>query len=324
VCAKTPLSGRVWLHKLGHVCDECHALPGRCHHCGLPVREGFVKTSDGRLYCRRDHPRLVFSTNEATRVFHESMEAALRMSGQAMGLRQPTVTVSLFDVDYWNAKDTPPELRRNGFSHSRRTGEQFSHTVVLLSGQARDDLRSVCAHEFTHLWINENRAGARQIDPDTLEAICELIPYKLALTARDTNQLHTIRFNPYTRGMITNLITAEARHGLGAILAWVKEGQAATLEEGQLAAFSGRLAVSGSSTTVAPALAEDVILTGLAGSANRRMALINGQVFKPAERRRVRLKDRSVMVQCLEIRADAVLVRINDAPEPRLLGLEHK
>jgi hypothetical protein len=318
VCGKTPMVGQIWKYRESLFCDDCHKLPARCAHCGLPVKDGFVKTSDGRHYCKTDHPRLVFATNEATRVFTEVGDTIARLTRNTMALRQPVVTVSLFDVDYWNPKDAPPELRRQGFSTTRRTGGDFSHTVVLLSGQPRDDFRSVCAHEYVHLWINENRAADRKLDLDTLEAICELIPYKLSEITRDTNQMHRIRVNPYTRGVITNLIAFEAHHGLDAVLALVKGGKTEKLDtEGLAAASPPRWAATG-----APAeLPADVALTGLAGSTGRRLAFINGQLMRAGDRKRIALKGRTVSVRCLEVQEDHAVVQVDDEPRPRTLKL---
>jgi len=321
VCGKTPMVGQIWKFRESLFCDDCHKLPARCAHCGLPVKDGFIKTSDGRHFCKSDHPRLIFATNEATRVFAETADAIARLTRDAMSLRQPVVTVSLFDVDYWNPKDAPPELRRQGFSTSRRTGRDFSHTVVLLSGQPRDDFRSVCAHEYVHLWVNENRADSRQLDPDTLEAICELIPYKLAEGARDTNQMHRIRVNPYTRGMITNLIAFEARHGLDAVLTWVKDGKADRLDTAGLADASPPRWAASSATVELPS---DLALTGLAGGASRRLAFINGQLIRSGERKRIALKGRTVSLQCLEIAADSVTVQVEGESQPRTLKMSGK
>lgn len=326
VCAKSPLSGQVWRHKLGFVCDECHSLKTRCAHCGLPVKEGFVKTSDGRLFCRVDHPKLILSTNEAVRVFHETVQSVLQLTDDAMKLRQPVVTVSLFDIDYWNSGKEGGGMHRHGFSHSRPVGGQMSHTVVLLSGLDRDQMRSVCAHEYTHLWINENQTGTRELDPDTREGICELIAHRLATSRRDTNQVAEILANPYTRGMITNLVALESRQGLDAILAWVRKGTAPKPDDEQLAALGGGRAQAWAAPviTVPRALPDDLIVGGLLGNAGRRVAMINGVIFKASDRRRLQLKSGAVTVRCLEILENGVSVQVNDDPEPRFLPLGGK
>lgn len=323
VCGKSPLTGQVWRHKtLGHVfCDECHQLKTRCSHCGLPARDGFAKTSDGRVFCRLDLPNVVLSTNDAVRVFHETKADLLRLTGDALALKQPHVSVTLSDVAYWSGNESASDLHRVGIAHSRLNGGQFSHNVVLLSGQPKDDLRSVCAHEYTHLWINENRPEGRVIDPSTLEAICELAAYKLAQSRRDTNQIERLRRNPYTQGLITNLITFESHNGFEAVLAWVKTGRTPKLDVDSAGATR---TAAWAVPSVQRALPEEVTLTGLAVSATRRVAFINGVLFAASDRKRVRLKDRTVIVKCVEIREDGVLVQVEGEAQPRALKLEGK
>ena len=72
ICGKGPLVGKVWVHKRGHICDECYQLETRCSLCGLPVREGFAKTTDGRIICQFDLPNTVLSVEEARRIFNET------------------------------------------------------------------------------------------------------------------------------------------------------------------------------------------------------------------------------------------------------------
>ena len=131
----------------------------------------------------------------------------------------------------------PEKLKRAGFSQSRHTGNQFTHAVILLSGQLKSDTVSVCAHEFTHLWINENKAASRTLDGDTLEAICELIPYKLAVQNANSDQQDKIKKNSYTNGKIETLIDIEQQYGLGSILDWVKNGTDENLDLAKLAQF---------------------------------------------------------------------------------------
>ena len=54
VCGKGPLTGQIWLHKWGVVCDDCYKLPDHCSICGLPIRpgDGSIQTDDGRFICK--------------------------------------------------------------------------------------------------------------------------------------------------------------------------------------------------------------------------------------------------------------------------------
>jgi hypothetical protein len=323
VCARSPLTGPVWKHALGFVCKDCYDLETRCHHCGLPARPGFAKTTDGRIFCERDLPVIVLSTNEAVKIFRETAAAVAALTRPGMTLQQANVSVTLSDVAYWTGTDAAADLHRVGIAHSRRTGAGMAHNVVLLSGQHRDRLVSVCAHEFTHLWINENRAVDRTFDADALEAVCELVAHALAEARRDTNELERIRTSAYTRGAITNLLDLTATHGLPAVLAWVKEGHEPSPDHAQLSVFSGKRGAAWARPAVSLPVPERLMLTGLiGGGTDRAVAVINGQMFTASQRRNVRVRDRSIAVLCQEIGTDFVIVTTDDSPERLTLRLE--
>jgi thioredoxin-related protein len=66
---------------------------------------------------------------------------------------------------------------------------------------------------------------------------------------------------------------------------------------------------------------DELKLTGLSGSASRRLAIINNQTFAPGETARVKLKDAEVKVLCKEIRAKSVVVQLDGASDPKELFL---
>lgn len=324
VCGKGSLSGKVWQHKLGYVCDECYQLPTRCSICGLPARVGFTKTSDGRIICQRDAKDALLSPEEAVRLFEGTRTEILRTVGEVMRLRSAEVTVSLFDVDYWNHQGSQPlaeEMRRTGFSQSRRSGDQFNHNVILLSGQPKADVQSVCAHEYTHLWLNENLPPGRSLEPDTLEAVCEIVAYRLAAARGDTTQQEKIRDNLYTHGRIKGMIEAESQYGLKVILDWAKTGKTATFTpEESLRPAAGYALVQQQQAPVPATLH----LTGLIVAGQRRLATINGRSFEAGKERLVPVGDKHVRVRCLEIRDDGVVIRVEGSATSQTLALEHK
>ena len=65
-----------------------------------------------------------------------------------------------------------------------------------------------------------------------------------------------------------------------------------------------------------PAWLNQIKLTGLSGSVDHRLALINDKTFSTGEENDLKLKGRTVHVQCLEIREQSVLVKIQDLPSP--------
>src|SRR5476649_682100 len=101
----------------------------------------------------------------------------------------------------------------------------------MLSGRTREEMMGVAAHEYTHLWINENRPDDRVIDQDTIEAICELTDYKLMEAKKLPEMQKRILANPYTNGKIKTLVAVEREGGTDYILDWVKNGTTETFDE---------------------------------------------------------------------------------------------
>ena len=102
VCGKGPITGRIWLHPRGAICDDCEKLPDRCSICGLPVKagDGRIKTGDGRFICRFDQPNALLTLDQAKELFAQTRDAVVDLYGPQFALKNPEVTVNLFDVDY--------------------------------------------------------------------------------------------------------------------------------------------------------------------------------------------------------------------------------
>ena len=66
----------------------------------------------------------------------------------------------------------------------------------------------------------------------------------------------------------------------------------------------------------APVWLKQIKLSGLSGSAADRLAVINDKTFSAGEANDLKLKGRTVHLQCLEIREQSVLVKIQDLPSP--------
>ncbi len=322
VCGKGPLTGTVWNHRRGFVCADCYKLETRCAVCYLPVKDGFIKTPDGRFICKFDAATAVLKQEDARRTFDETVRELAKTFGPALALRFTNISVTLMDVDYWNQRDgkqLPVTSRQNGFSKTLRAGGDMTHSVLLLSGVPRTEMLSVCAHEYTHLWLNENLAEARLIEPNTTEAICELVAYKLASAHQDTAEQERIQKNRYTAGRIDTLVALEAKHGLPAILEWARKGTSETPDAAALASFD-----SGAQPAVAQGALYQPVgtarprpvdtslrLAGLFIGATRRSAQINDQLFAPSEEHRIRLAEKTVLVRCVEIRNDSVIVTVD-------------
>lgn len=312
VCGKGPLTGKIWLSKWGAVCDDCAKLENHCSLCGLPIRDGdgSVKTGDGRYICKFDRTNAVLDADAAREVFEDATQELASLFGPGFELKYPAVTVNLFDVDYWSEKGREDGLHKFGFSYTRKTpGGVCTHEVVMLSGQLRDNLAATAAHEYMHLWINENLPTARVIDSDTTEAICELTAYELMGSRKLSAQQKRILENPYTHGQINRLVEVETEHGgFNYILDWVKDGAGTNFETAALAAPARIPALM--HTNVPPPLPVGLKLAGLLEGGARPAAIISGVSFLAGETRAVKLRDRTVQVRCREIRHDAVVLEV--------------
>jgi hypothetical protein len=317
VCGKGPLTGRIWISKWGAVCNDCYQLGNHCTICGLPVREDdpdAIRTGDGRFICKFDKAQAVLDAAQAGEIFTDARRGLIELFGSGFALKFPAVMVKLFDVDYWSEIGRPDGLHKFGFASTRRTpGGSCTHEVVLLSGRLRTELEAAAAHEYTHLWLNENRPGNHVIAGDTVEAICELAAYKLMQAQGQTNQMQAILANPYTHGEIKNLVALEAERGIGWILNWVKNGASATLENQPLALAAPAPKPFMAATNVAPPSPRTLKLGGLLTDGRQCRAIIGGESFAPDEVKPVKLRDRTVLVRCVKINADSVVIEVDGA-----------
>lgn len=334
VCGTSPITGAVWRHPQGYVCDTCVHLATRCALCGLPVRDDQGRIPDGRWLCPLDAANAVLSADEARRIFSDVRGELWHMTQGVLQLRFPEVSVSMYDIDFWNFRDKerlPDKQCRAGFSLSRKSNGQLSHNVLLLSAQRRMDLMAVCAHELMHLWINENKPEAHAIEDDYLEAICELIAYKLMDRKGATETMARIEKNSYTNGKIRLLIGLESLFGINTILEWVKTGSDRILSTDILQSFrpgapAAAALRSGSivPSKVAPAklVPTALRLKGVLGSNTNRVALINDIEFLQNQTHTIRLAQKTVSVTCVELRERSVVVSIDGSPGLKTLYLD--
>jgi hypothetical protein len=324
VCGKGPLTGKIWFTKWGAVCDDCYKLENHCSLCGLPVRDGdgCVKTGDGRFICKFDKPDAVLDVAGAREVFADARRELVELYGRGFALNFPDVTVNLFDVDYWSEKGREDGLHKFGFSHTRKARNGgCTHEVVLLSGRLRTELAATAAHEYTHLWINENRPADHVIDSDTTEAICELSAYKLMEARSQPEQMRRILANPYTHGAIKKLVAIEKENGIAYILNWVKNGTTPTLESDFVALAAPVRKPAMTFTNLPVPLPAALKLGGLMVEGEQRRAIVSGVSFAPGETKSVRLQNRTVQVRCREIRDDEAVLQVDGSAETLTLKL---
>jgi len=313
VCGKGPLTGQIWLSKWGAVCDDCEKIKDRCSICGLPVKEGdgHIKTPDGRFICRFDKTNVVLTLDQAKDLFEETRAAVVDLYGRDFALKYPEVTVSLFDVDYWSERQGENGLHKFGFASTRIASDgKCTHEVVMLSGRTREEMMAVAAHEYTHLWINENRPASHVIEGDTVEAICELTAYKLMVAKNLPERQKSILENPYTNGKIKTLISIERSAGVDYILNWVKNGKEAAFDEdGNPAPLP---APSLTPLVYAPRqLPAGLKFSGTMVIGKDQQAVINGVALMTGEQKVIKLRDKSVLVRCQTISDASIVVQLN-------------
>ena len=323
LCGKGPLTGHYWKGKWGTLCDDCyHRYENHCSICGLPIDKDFEKTGDGRYVCRFCKTNAVLDVDEAKDVFTEVRGDLIELFGSTYMLQYPDVTVSLFDVDYWSEAGRPDGLHKYGFAHTRKTPKgDCTHEVVMLSGRLRGEMSAVAAHEYTHLWLNENRPASHEIDSDTIEGICELAAYKLMESRSDKEEEQQILDNPYTHGEIKKLVAIEQEHGMAYILNWVKNGTTANLDEdGETLAAPVRTPEL-AYTNVPPALPTTLKLNGLMLDGRTSHAIISGVSFATGETKPVKLRNGPVQVTCEVIHQADVVLEVEGMSGPVSLGI---
>lgn len=327
LCGKGPLSGRIWMSKWGPICDDCYTTAqAHCSICGMPITTGFGKTGDGRYVCKFDLPNAIMDEDAARDLFADVRSDLVQLIGSSFALEYPSVKVSLFDVDYWSETGGRQDsLHLFGFAHSRpgKNGE-FTHEVVMLSGRLRSEMSATAAHEYTHLWINENKPESHELEKDTLEGICELVSYKLMESRGDTNEEQHILTNPYTHGEIVKLVALEQDRGMAYILNWVKNGTTTTLEEADAA---GAAAVAPyrmpmvAYTNAPPALPDGLRLSGLMLGGWHPQAIVDGASFQVGDRKTIKLSSGPVDVRCMAIRQNEVVMKVSGVPDPITLKM---
>ncbi|MCD6050190.1 MAG: hypothetical protein K0Q55_1593, partial [Verrucomicrobia bacterium] len=247
-----------------------------------------------------------------------------RLSKGRMVLKNPTVTVNVFDVDYWNHKAMPgekqqPTMQRHGLSTSRKAGNGLVHTVLLHRGLYKDEMVAVCAHEYTHLWINENKPEGRTIEPHTIEAVCEVAALALMEHLQMPHQITQIMENTYTDGRIKPAAEYYKVHGLNRVLDWVVDGQAEAFNEQD---FQVAYRHPGAADVwQAPVQAyrqefDRLNLKSVIVTKEKTVALINDKTFVKGEERKLDVAGKKLLVKLIEISDEAVFLQVEGAKEP--------
>jgi len=322
------------------ICRDCAKLSSTCFVCGLPVLPGGTRLEDGRYLCPRDSQAAVRSTATARTICENLLPAMNRQFGRHLVF--PTTNVVVAIVNQFILQGL---MESSGSDRSCRSvfgatitehsaDGKFIHAVNLLSDLPPLRLEAVCAHEYAHAWLNEHLSAERRksLAPDAIEGFCELIAYETMATRNAPAELRVIQTNNYTHGQIEVFLTTVRNFGLNAVVDWMLNGVDPQLDANNLnlvrrtrdQAVGRNLGPPryqmAATPPAVPARAE-LMLNGISGGPDHRLALINDHTFAPQESAAVHVGQQTLQIRCLEIRSNAVVIRIEATGHERQLML---
>ncbi|HXD01644.1 MAG TPA: LIM domain-containing protein [Verrucomicrobiae bacterium] len=325
------------------VCLECAQLD-RCFACGMPVKDNPTHLTDGRILCSRDASDAVMSEDEAKDICRSTKDDIDRLFSRYMTFPGDNVEVSIMDKFHLENLFSAPGYHSDSVKLCGATasnplpGGKLHHSIDLLSFLSRSRLRAVCAHEYTHTWMNENLKPARKgsLDRNTVEGFCELIAYKYMESRQETLEMQNIKRNTYTQGQVEVLLAADDKYDFNTVVEWMQNGEDSRLDLDNLdrvravqdAPYSALKSPAAVWTVVPPApptaVPATLVLKGISGTPQERFALINNATFETMEKGRVRVGQTNVLIRCLEIRDDSVIIQVDGSTEKKQLFLSAK
>jgi Protein DA1 len=312
------------------ICLKCALRYSRCYVCGVPTVNP-VRTDDGRLLCQEDARRAVFYQKDADNIFY-SVKREMHGILADLGTFKDDIHFHLVDGRELQ-KIYDPEYENHAITGLEgltvtddKDTNHLEYSIYVLSGLPENHLAAVCAHEYTHVWLNQNMAKGRKLDRSTKEGFCELVAYKLMAGRHDDKEMRIIRANAYTRGQMRALLVAEDLYEFHRLVKWIKAGTDSRMD---WYTANGVLKTANADTsalwippaTPAPAAPSVLTLKGISGADQHRFALINDSTFEAQEKGKVRLGQTNVVLRCLEIRSNSVVVQLDGSGEKKELFL---
>jgi hypothetical protein len=325
------------------VCLECAQLD-RCFACGMPVKDNPTHLTDGRILCARDASDAVMSEDEAKDICKQTKDDLDRLFSRYMTFPDDNIEVSIVDKYHLENLFHAPGFHADGSTVYGATScnplsdGKLHQTIDLLSYLSKGRLMAVCAHEYTHTWMNQNLKSVRNLslDRNTVEGFCELIAYKYMESRQENVEMQIIKRNTYTQGQVEVLLAADDKYDFNTVVEWMQNGEDSRLDMDNLdrvravqdAPYTALKSPAAVWTVVPPApptaVPATLVLKGISGTPQERFALINNATFETMEKGRVRVGQTNVLIRCLEIRDDSVIIQVDGSTEKKQLFLSEK
>jgi len=337
-CAQPLLYGHYTMQSTGFldpqlVCKTCYDIKERCALCRLPSTK-MTTLPDGRLLCRFHAGAAVLKDRDAIRIFESAKREVFPILNGLGKLPTRNVSVHLADANKMTM------LRRQlgpaqagydtmGLTHSSRSPQgEWSHHIFLLTGLPESKLIAVMAHEYTHVWLNENLPEDRKVQVDTVEGFCELVSHKVTQQRRDALEQRVIQENAYSKGQVSLLLQAQDQHQFHRVVNWMLHGTEPAMTANNLNRISKETAAPARPAgpvplpqAVATPVPDELTLKGISGVPGRYFALINDKTLTVNDTARVRVGQETVSVRCLKISSDSVTLQVKGQAEPVTLRL---
>ena len=311
-----------------HICLKCSKSTTVCSICGLAANPKTLrKLDDSRILCELDSKGAVLNEEEALAIFQEVKRDVQGIFTRFGPFPDENITAHLvsrddFIKEYFRrpSVDSPEKLL--GLTRSlSQGGSNHVHHIYLLSGILRAQFMSVCAHEYTHTWLNERFTPTRTMNKDTVEGFCELIAWKYITSKGHKMEASRILDNEYTRGQVHAMIAAEERYQFRRVIDWIEHGVDSWIDKDRLERVL-ELKENPSDetpsvppwqqTTVRTTVPDTLTLRGISTIGVRRFALVNDRTLDKGESARVRVGTSNVVVRCVEIRDASVLLEVGE------------
>jgi len=321
------------------VCHRCVMLPTRCYLCGIPVAHDFLDLKDGRYLCARDRKEAVLDEHESLLICADVKRDLDRLFSRFWKIPSADLSVTMADRIHMEQLIQTPGFDRAcpsvmGYIKSRRDQDGgWRHSIHILSSLPKARLQAVCAHEYTHALLKELIEPERRLDSDAAEGFCELVAHELLKQKKAERELRFIRANGYTRGQIDLFVEANESYGPYPILQWLRYGEDGRLNPEDLDAIRkldpslmprkqpvARIPLPKPIKTPVP---DELVLRGLSGIGNNRLALVNDTALAAGEIAKVRMGDGKVRVECLSIGTQSVTLKVLPDGPTQVLGLDN-